>query len=158
MSNYNYTLKTKNKNDMLSCLSYMFWEIDEGKKVEDVEEANITIEQKGNEYIATIEYIDVIIIDLPNLYDGVECMYDYCKEIVLETNACPFKFSFHMSSDHGDYFHVGECTFDGKTITYFDNASVDCMEPAEASAKAEYKDGNFCNEEKEFELEFDDCF
>lgn len=150
---YSYRLRTKNKEVLNAYLSYIeFGEFSENFDIEkDVDDAEIEIYQQNNEYIAEIAYKNsTIIMDLPNLYDDVECMYEYCKGMVEEVGAYPFKFSFQMSSRHGDYMHMGDCTFDGKTICYFDNASVDCMEPSDSNAKAEYINKKFVNEEKYF--------
>lgn len=158
-SSYSYRLRTKSKEALLACLSYIAY--GEGGDSFDPEkgiyDAEVEIYEQEDEYIAEIAYKTEIYMDLPNFFDdGAECMYTYCKEMVEETGACPFKFSFHMSERHGIYFHVGDCTFDGKTISYFDNASVNCIEPSDSSAMAEYINGEFANEEKNFNTEIPD--
>lgn len=158
-SSYSYRLRTKSKEALNACLSYIAY--GEGGDSFDPEkgiyDAEVEIYEQEDEYIAEIAYKTEIYMDLPNFFDeGAECMYTYCKDMVTETGACPFKFSFSMSERHGNYFHVGDSTFDGKTISYFDNASVNCMEPADSNAMAEYVNGEFVNEEKDFNTEIPD--
>jgi hypothetical protein len=163
MTVFKFFIKTKNEKDLAKCLSFFSYGKGEYSFVPGYNEiygADTDIIIENGEYIADIQYSEYSFEDLPdgelsyeffsnNLFDNVECQYQFCKEMIESTQACPFTFSFYMSQ-YNEYFHEGEFSFDGKTISYFDTAAVNGAKPVENRATAQYINGEFVNEEKEF--------
>lgn len=152
---YEYKVKASTKEDLLTCIRYLLYYYDPDEYTNDSykndDDYAVEFEQGQGFHAATISIYNQIYMDLPNLYDNHEEFYEIGKMIVEEMKIRPFSFSFTMSDEYGNYFHTGDFKFcGGKHISYFDNASVDCVEPTESCAEADYVDGKFINEKLDF--------
>ena len=160
MGEYKYILSANNRKSLNFCLSVLlFGEVDEDIDLEGY--GKVKFSEQDSKNVVEIEFPnDWSFGDFPNLYEDVECFYNKCKIMVEEAGACPFEFSFYISHRskyrEENYLHSGTCVFDGKDIRYSDHACLMRAKCSDSGAKAEYVNGEFVNEEKDFNTEIPD--
>lgn len=152
---YEYEVTATTKEDLLTSIRYLVYadypDDPMDRDIENDESMSVTIKANKGKQVATVLLYDCSLMDLPNLFDYHEGFYEQGKDIVTFIKSRPFSFSFDMYNSYGDYAHRGSFKFDGRRhITYEDSGRVECVEPIYSSAKAEFVNEEFVNEELDF--------